>query len=240
MYIHRTYRKFDDSQRLLAFQVAIQETDLYIKARIRLEEEAYQLIHIVRKEIESYISVHPDFKESLSPLPDDESAPAIVQEMLTAGRLAGVGPMAGVAGAIAEYVGKGLLIYSPEIIVENGGDIFVYTQEPLTIEIFAGASPLSGKLGIVLQPSRMPLGICTSSGTVGPSLSFGRADAVTIVSPSPTLADAVATAVGNLINDETDIGPGLEQAQSVSGVSAALVIYRDRMGAWGDMELVAL
>ena len=240
MYSQRTYRNFKENQRLIPFQVKVEETDLYIKARTRLEKETTELIIAVRNQIEEYIRHHPSFKESLSPLPFDEFAPPVVKEMLKASSQAGVGPMASVAGAIAEWVGKSLLKYTPEVIVENGGDIFAYTSETMVIEVFAGDSPLSGKIGIKLKPSDMPVGICTSSGTVGPSLSFGKADAVTIISPSTALADAVATSIGNMINKESDIPRGLKIGASIPQVRGVLIILKEKMGAWGEFELVNL
>jgi hypothetical protein len=148
--------------------------------------------------------------------------------------------MAAVAGAVAEFVGKSLLEYSSEVIVENGGDIFACVSENLTVEIFAGKSSLSGKIGIRLDPSHMPAGICTSSGTVGPSLSFGKADAVTVVSPSAAFADAVATCIGNMIRTEDDIQLGLKRGETFSEVKGVVIIAGTKMGVYGDLELVKL
>ena len=240
MYKDRTYRKFDPDQRLVAFQAIVQETDLYIKARQPLEAEALQLIGQARKAVENYITTHPRFLKSLTPLPIDTTAPSIVKQMMEAALQADVGPMAAVAGAIAEYVGTGLRTYSSEVIIENGGDLFLAMEKPVTIDIFAGPSPLSQKVGIVFDPSRMPLGICTSSGSVGPSLSFGHADAVTIVSPVTALADAMATAIANTIDKPADIEKGLERAKTTPGLLGALIIMGDQIGAWGDIELVKL
>jgi len=240
MYVQRSYRNFDTNQTLVPFCVVLRETDLYIKARTRLEQEALHLLKTARREVERYIYHHPVFKTSLTPLPQDLLASPMVQTMLQAAAFCGVGPMAAVAGAIAEHVGKGLLELSPEVIVENGGDIFIQTNETALIEIFAGASPLSQKLALSIKASQMPLGVCTSSGTVGPSLSFGQADAATILSPCATLADAAATAVGNVIHGKQDIPRALEKAQSIPGVSGALIIVGEHLGAWGDVELVGL
>ncbi len=240
MYTHRTYRKFHQEQRLVAFQAAVRETDLYIKACRALEAESLQLIRHAREQIEGYIEINPDFLESLRPLPYDDTAPPLVKEMMQAGLTAGVGPMAGVAGAVAEHVGRGLLALSPEVIVENGGDIFLRTDIGVTIDIFAGPSPISQKVGVKLEPVQMPIGVCTSSGTVGPSLSFGNADAVTVLSPSTTLADAMATAIANTIHVPNDVEQGLDRARTTPGITAALIIIEDRLGVWGDVELVRL
>ena len=240
MYIHRTYRNFDENEKLIPFQVSIKETDLYLKARKNLEKEALDFVSLYRGQIENYILSHPAFEKSLVPLPYDHYAPLIVKEMLRASSLVGVGPMAAVAGAIAEFVGKSLLRYSSEVIVENGGDIFVSTAEEIIVKIFAGASPLSQKIGIKVLPSEMPLGVCTSSGTVGPSLSFGKADAVTIVSPSTALADSVATAVGNRVKKADDIPFSLKVAESLPGIKGVVIIVGEKMGVWGNIELLKL
>jgi hypothetical protein len=240
MYLHRTYRNFDKNEKLIPFQVSIKETDLYLKARKNLEKETRGFVSLYRGHIENYIISHPDFEKSLVPLPNDLHAPLIVQEMLRASSLVGVGPMAAVAGAIAEFVGRALLRFSSEVIVENGGDIFVSTAEEIIVKIFAGASPLSQKIGIKVLPSEMPLGVCTSSGTVGPSLSFGKADAVTIVSPSTALADSVATAVGNRVKKADDILFTLKVAESLPGIKGVVIIVGEKMGVWGNIELLKL
>jgi len=145
--------------------------------------------------------------------------------------------MAAVAGAIAEYVGRELLEYSPEVIAENGGDIFIRSLSPRTVRIYAGKSSLSNKIALEISPEDTPLGICTSSGTVGHSLSYGKADAVVIISPSASLADAVATATGNLVKTETDIQVGLEFSKKIPGVKGTLIIINDKIGVHGDLKL---
>ena len=129
----------------------------------------------------------------------------------------GVGPMASVAGAIAEFVGNELSAYSAEVIVENGGDIYLKSLEKRIIGVYAGESPLTGKLGLEIDGEDTPLGVCTSSGTVGHSLSFGKADAVIVLSKSATLADAAATAIGNLVAQPEDITRGVEFAEGTDG-----------------------
>lgn len=238
MYRERFYRDFDSHAKLVPFQVTIRETDLYIKAKKKLEKEALDSISIFRAQIEDYIFLHPDFEKTLVPFPYDAEAPLIVKEMVRASSVVGVGPMAAVAGAIAEFAGKELLRYSPEVIVENGGDIFLSAADQVVITIFAGASPLSQKIGINVLPSEMPLGVCTSSGTVGPSLSFGNADAVTIISPSTALADAAATAVGNMVKTPDDIPSALKKAEFIPGITGVVIILGAKMGVWGHIELL--
>ena len=145
--------------------------------------------------------------------------------------------MASVAGAIAEYVGRDLLTFSPEVIIENGGDIYLKSLTKRIVGIFAGKSPLTGKIGLEINAGDTPLGICTSSGTVGHSLSYGQADAAVVVSPSAVLADAAATAIGNLIIEPADISRGIEFASGIDGIKGILIIKDDNIGAWGDIKL---
>jgi ApbE superfamily uncharacterized protein (UPF0280 family) len=193
-----------------------------------------------RYQVESYISQHPAFLHTFAPLPPDPYAPPIIREMLHAAESSGVGPMAAVAGAFAEMVGRDLLQHSNEIVVENGGDIYMNVTHDMTIGIYAGASPLSGRIGLHVLSDKTPVGICTSSGTVGHSYSFGHADAVTIIARSAFLADAAATAVGNCVRRRDDIQCGLDRAHEIEGVLGAVIIIQDRFGAYGEVELVSL
>lgn len=239
-YDQRTYRSYSASQGLVSFTAGVHETDLFISARLDLSAQALDAIRDVRSVIEAYICTRPDFKTSLEPIAVDLQAHAVIQGMLESARACGVGPMAAVAGAVAEYVAGVLLEYSSEIIVENGGDLFLQADRELTIGIFAGTSPLSEKIGIRILPQDMPLSLCTSSGTVGPSLSFGLADAVCVRSRSASLADAAATAIGNMVKTAADIAAAIEAARGIAGLAGLVIIKDDQIGAWGDMELVAL
>jgi len=160
--------------------------------------------------------------------------------MIRTSRLASVGPMAAVAGAMAQSVSKDLLQLSDEIIVENGGDIYLVTSKDRTIGIYAGQSSLSLKLGITIRAVDSPLGVCTSSGTVGPSFSLGKADAVSILAKSAALADAAATAVGNVVRKKEDIESGLERVKQIDGVLGVLIILGKNVGVWGQVNLVQL
>lgn len=240
MYQERTYRSLFKGDNLIFFDVRIFETDLRIGANKRLYDEACKYVKKYREQVEVYIKVHPEFLTSLRPLEIKPGAPLIAEKMCKASEKAGVGPMAAVAGAISEMVGTELLKCSDEIIVENGGDIFVKTNVPRKIGIYAGNSILSEKIALGVSPEDTPLGICTSSGTVGHSLSFGKADAVVIVSKDTFLADAVATAAGNMIKDIEDIEKAMEFALSIEGVEGVLAIIGERIGAQGNIRLIRL
>jgi len=240
MYEERTYRNLVKTDDLVNFKVIVKETDLLVRAGRDLSQQTRESVLKYRHQLETYIAANPHFAASLVPLYEDPYAPKIVQEMIQTSRRANVGPMAAVAGAMAEFVSKDLLKLSEEVLVENGGDIYLATSRERTIGIYAGDSPLSLKIGILVRPEESPLGICTSSGTVGPSLSFGKADAVCVISKSAALADAAATAVGNIVKARKDIEAGLEKGKTIEGVMGALIIMGDRMGVWGEIKLVQL
>jgi len=231
----RFYRNWVNSD-LLSFTVRDRETDILISAEKNLKDEAEKLIRRYRNDIIDYIKRNPEFETSLKPLPSDDSAPEIVKAMLKAGDLAGVGPMATVAGAISEFVGKGLLKFTNQVILENGGDIFIKTDKERKIGIYAGTSSLSKKIAIKIKPGPS-CGICTSSGTVGHSLSFGKADAVVLVARDAIIADAVATATCNRVKTGADIKAALNFAKDIEGVIGAMVIYREKIGSIGNIEI---
>jgi hypothetical protein len=135
-------------------------------------------------------------------------------------------------------VGRELLKKSREVIVENGGDIFLSTKKGRLVAVFAGDSPLSGRIALKISPGEV--GVCTSSGTVGHSLSFGKADAVVVVSPDTLLADAAATALGNRVRSEEDIKKALHFAQEIPGIKGVVVVKGEKLGAWGEVELVPI
>lgn len=240
-YKERTYRTLERSGLVSTF-VRMVETDLHILAPVAVEDEALRLVAETRRQIEGYIRSSPLFLDSLVPLPADPAAPEVVQEMLAAGLAAGVGPMAAVAGVIAEAVGRGLQRAGIEdLLVENGGDIFIARKQRCTVAVYAGPSPLSNRVGIVLNEEVQPCGVCCSSATVGHSLSFGHADAVVVLAPGTALADAAATRIGNEVGRApAPLEAALEAARSIEGLNGVLIVRGTEMGAWGGIELVRL
>lgn len=236
----RYYRNLLSSKDRVSFRVAAQETDLYVQALKPLEDITRELILKHRGFIEKYIKKHPEFLETLKPWHVHGPAPIIIQDMVSAGQKAGVGPMAAVAGAIAEHVGVDLLKYTDEVVVENGGDIFLKTHDPVTMGIFAGTSPLSMRMGLCIKSKEKPAAVCTSSGTVGHSLSLGKADAICVVSDSCSLADAAATAIGNRLRSKNYIGSAIDFGKKIESVKGIVVILDEEVGMWGDLEVVPL
>lgn len=241
MFEHRFYRQKTRCKDLFEFRISIAETDILALADTDLSEIAFRFTRRLRYKIEKYIQFNFSFLKTLEPQPPDTKAPKIIQDMQKASVAAGVGPMASVAGVIAEYLGNALRKKSKEVIVENGGDIYIYTKKERLIQIYAGDSPLSGKIAIKVKPRNCPLGICASSATVGHSLSFGITDATCVISKSACLADAYATSLGNSIKDEKTIAEKLdifiEQYKDILG---ALVIVGDKLAYAGDIEVVRI
>ena len=224
-----------------SFQVKYRETDLWIRALGKFETEAAEAVLNCRNQLEQYIARNPLFLTSLDPIPEDPLAPPLARAMIAAAALAGVGPMAAVAGAIAQAVAAALKPLSSSIIVENGGDCYLDLDEETVVGLFAGPdSPFTGRIGLRFGAARFPLGICTSSGTVGHSLSFGKADAVTVIAKNAATADAAATRLGNMVLTPADISAALEFAPSIDGVEAVLIAAKEKIGAWGDLEIVRL
>jgi len=236
----RSYRRLALLDRLVAFQVTVQESDLMIQAEHDLSEVCREEVLMQRGYIDRYIRRFPEFRTTLTPWNRDEPAPEIVRKMIAAGNVAGVGPIAAVAGAFAETIGQFLRRFSNEVIVENGGDIYLALKGIVTIGLYAGQSPLSMRIGLQLESGRKPLAVCTSSGTIGHSLSHGRADAVCIVARQCALADAAATAVANRVSSSDAIPEAIRFARAIEGVEGVVVVCGEQMGLWGDLRIVRL
>jgi hypothetical protein len=238
-YQKRNYRDWINPEDLKCFVAVEQETDLAIYAKKDLLKKALKSIKKHRDSLIQTIRLYPEFESSLIPVEIKTPVGNIARDMLIAGQKASVGPFAAVAGAMAEYTGKDLLKYTDEIIIENGGDIFITTKKDRIIAIFAGGSPFTGRIGILFKKELSPAGICTSSGTVGHSKSFGKADAVVVVSKSTPLADAVATSACNKIQTKDDIKKALEYAMAIEGIEGIIVIIDGHIGVQGGIELTS-
>lgn len=202
----------------------------------------------LRGELEAYIRRNPLFQRSLEPVPALPGAPPVALAMHRASDLTGVGPMAAVAGAVAEAAVRAALEAGMEkerspgtglpgrgAVVENGGDIFLWMPRETVVGLFAGAGSLSGRIGFAVPPERMPLAICSSSGTMGHALSFGRADLATVTAADGALADAAATLAGNLVRTDRDIAAALDRVCSIPGVLGALIVVGEKVGFEGDL-----
>lgn len=223
----------------------LKETIVTISAREQRHiEAAKRSIREQRKLLEDFIRTDPFFMITLEPYDlysddgndenDVKNMPEIVKQMIKCSATFGIGPMAAVAGVIAKYAVQAMTeAGATYAVVDNGGDISLLNDEPIVVGIYAGASPIRD-LAFELPRRSTPIGIATSSGTVGPSISFGCADAATVISQDPALADAAATALGNAVQAK---GPLEECFRAIDrpGIEGALVIRGEEMALWGKL-----
>jgi len=223
---------------------SFRETDLWVGVDRKsfvpeMKTRVYKITVELRHKLDDYMGRFPEFKESLNPfIPKPDAIPE-VQEMAAMAAKAGIGPMATVAGLFAREVGEKLTrnFQVEEIIVENGGDLFIRLRDDLLLSVYAGSSPLSGKIGVVIPARLTPLGVCTSAGTVGPSLSYGNADAVMVACESTTLADALATALGNNVKSARDIDSVLKMSEEYPEILSVVIICEEKIGIRGTFEM---
>lgn len=235
------------NERWKSFRAAHLETDLWIAVSKEgyepsVEEYSYDRIVHYRKILDEHIGECPEFLTSLVPLPARPVKHEIIRSMYEASAKSGTGPMSSVAGAMAECLSKDLIsAYSfDEIVVENGGDIYMKLTRCATISVYAGNSPLSDKIGLLIKPEETPLSVCCSSATVGHSLSFGAADACAISCNSGALADAYATACCNAVRDAGMVQEVTDRFIQKAGVLSVIIITGDTAGIGGKLEVTFL
>lgn len=236
MYQPRDYRK-SFSNELKWYNSRIEETDLMIGTDKNYAKKILRTVRTLRHDIYAAIEKNHDFFTSLVPIEYPE-AEGIAKLMVEASKLANVGPFATVAGAINDFLAVELCKLSIQVFIENGGDIYIQSDKERRIGIYAGDSVLSNQFAIEIPKEMFPVGICTSSATVGHAFSMGKADAAVIIAKSSAVADAFATALCNRIKKVEDIESALEWANSFEQVLGAVAIMDDRIGAIGEIKLV--
>jgi len=219
---------------LETFDVKVYESDLRVFSDINVKENIFINVCKYRKIIENYVVTNPVFLSSHEPLACDANAPDIIRHMQQASSAAGVGPMAGVAGAVAYYSSLG--VKCRELIIENGGDIYLKSVQDRTVKIHTANKYFGDKIKILVQSGEW--GVCTSSGTLGHSFSYGKADAATIIAHDPVLADCVATAACNMVKREENIHRAIEFSMSIEGVEGVVIIIGGKIGIKGKIKLV--
>lgn len=242
MELPEKYRSLITATDLISTRIRIKESDLLIRARRECSGPARKALARYRKEIEDYLVLHSGFKESLLPVTASYDAPPIVTAMTKVSFLCGVGPMAAVAGALAHFVGRELKSISPEVIVENGGDIYLESREERIIAVYSGKNTgLGDRIGIKIKSEEMPIGVATSSGRLGRSLSWGISNAAIVLASDPILADGAATAMANRIYSATPTV--LESAGKfilkIPGIIGYLIICEKLISVGGTVDIVA-
>ncbi len=217
----------------------LNETSVGITAdETRYIEIAKASIRKHRKELERFVRWHPFFLVTLEPydVEDDKEVPEVARRMMKSASLFGVGPMSAVAGTLAELAVEAMRdAGATYAMVDNGGDVALINDREILVGIYAGDSPFSNRIALRIEPSSAIIGICTSSGTVGHSISFGNGDAATVIGDSASVSDAAATALGNHITGKNSIHNAFHSISHVKAVRGALIIYRDILATWGDV-----
>ncbi len=242
---HRSYRRLSPHAGERSFQLVVEQTDLWITVREDCAEDleaiALRRVNEIRSQIQAWIALDPVFATSLLPVPVPEHAPEVIRRMATASALMNVGPMATVAGAVAALTAGGLVRFTPDCIVENGGDSMLYSTRERVVGLLP--DPASGAtIGLRIGPDEFPLSLCASSASIGHSLSFGQGELAVVRSRDAFLADAAATAFCNMLQGPDDAGRVAEFAAGFAhtGVDGVFLQCRGGIGIWGNMELTAL
>ena len=210
------------------------------ETNLRVASPAFDLITRTvidhRRLLERYIARHPEFQSSLVPVVLLEQAPQVARRLAAAADLTCLGPLAAVAGTLAQLGAEAAMATGcTEAIVENGGDIFIHAASAVTIGIYAGDNAIAGKLAFHLEPERLPLALCSSSSKMGHSLSFGRCDLATVAAKDGALADAAVTLVCNRIRSEADLTPVLDDVGAIPGIEGIFAVHSGKVGMWGDL-----
>ncbi len=205
----------------------------------QLDRVCAEIVH-QRELLEDYIARHPAFHDAFLPIEALPDAPPIARQMAAAAkRVREVGPMAAVAGAMAEFGCRAAVEAGDQsAIVENGGDIYMVVREPATIGLYSGEEGIRDRLAFRVDPVKTPLAICSSS-RMGHSTSLGQCDLATVVSCNAALADAAATYAANSVKTGDDIGPTLDAVMALENVTGILIAQGERIGMAGELpELV--
>lgn len=242
---HRAYRRISPHADERTFQLVVEQSDLWITVRSDCAEDmealALRRVNEVRAQIRAWMLLAPSFASALIPLPVPEHAPEVIRRMSAAAALMGVGPMAAVAGAVAALTAEELVKYSPDCLVENGGDSMLYSTRERVVGLLADPA---GKavFGLRLPREAFPVSLCASSARIGHSLSLGQGDLAVVKARDAFVADAAATAFCNMLQTPEDAGRAAERASSFAhaGIEGLFVQCGDSIGIWGDMELLAL
>lgn len=229
---------------LYEYRFIIGYSKIYVKSDLKeaVAKACGEIKHHV-KELFTYVKENPQILYALEPLEiEDSSAPPVIKRMIQASKTANVGPMASVAGAIADLGLETLVEAGANVaIVEDGGEISAYTSEPIPISIITGEEKLSGKIGFLVARDDSPIGIATSIGKTEHAISFGEADAVTVTAENAAIADAAATSICNTItgvNVEKSILKGLERAKSIKGIRGVIIVREGKVGFSGKLPKI--
>lgn len=245
MYEPRFYRK-DMGERFTSFVHRYRETDIWVAFNADKSSDLENIrsftadkCRSLRTMFEDYFKTDPDYELSMQPYHVSDDVPVLIKELSDLSFNTGVGPMAGIAGLFSREVGISLKdeFKLKDIIVENGGDNYIDVTETLTVSLFAGKHPLSGKVILKIEPHQCPLGLCSSSGKFGHSKSLGEADLVSVACKNALLADQYATAYANRILSVDDIGTVLDSTSNIEEIMHISVFKDGAFGIRGSLNV---
>ena len=223
-------------------QIDLDETHIRLACDLK-NHELKRYIYSIRRDLKNYIMKNQDFLLSIEPIKVDDDLPLIVEKMIDSSNIADVGPMACVAGTISELSLEYLInLDSKYSIIENGGDIALVNDETVLCGIYSNNRVLGNEIAFEIKPRKNPLGICTSSGKIGHSISFGEADSVTIISKSSSIADGLATRIANEVTGQTSedkVCNALECCENYREFfDGVLIISNDNVGTVGRLPKI--
>ena len=213
----------------------IEKGILIAKAKLR---EDMDFLH-------AFVKKNPEWNASYIPIVSGNQHPLILA-MENAAEICGVGPMAAVAGVLADRMQNEIFSQTKAniAVVENGGEIAISSKEDILIHLMVKSTDLQGKLGFMFKGGSNSLGVATSSGQFGHADSLGEADTVTVFAETAGIADAAATRICNYVkgeNAEKAINKGIEEAKSISAIKGLLIVRKNMIGRYGNLpELVRI
>ncbi|WP_163715347.1 UPF0280 family protein [Mangrovibacterium lignilyticum] len=240
----RTFRNSFPKDRFQSFVVEYLESDVWVGVdpesyRADMEVEVLQVLTKAVDELKAYVEENPLFRKSLKACAVAETAPEAIRKLAHSAELGAVGPLAARSGLLNELIGQALLekFEIGELIVENGGDLYLKLRDSLIVSIFADDLEDSGLMGLEVMPEQTPLGIGTGLGTKGHPINHGKADAVMIMAKNGADAGALAVGVGNRVKKLSDLEKVLKHLKLMPEVTAAVLIVEDQIAVHGDNEL---
>ncbi|MCL5770657.1 MAG: UPF0280 family protein [Actinobacteria bacterium] len=221
-----------------SWKVSYKYSDLFIVSKIDIYKKIIKLLPDFYRIIQEFIKKYPSFAKTLNSFNPKDDFPDIIKKMCQSSVIFKVGPMASVAGAVCQYLAQTLSKNNPYLSIENGGDIYIKSPSDIVTGLFLNNKYFKDNIKIKIKKDILPCGIASSSGTLGHSLSLGKSDLTMIICKSPVLADAAATAVGNMVTTKDDIQKTINYFKKFEEILAIIIIKDDKIGLYGDIELV--
>jgi ApbE superfamily uncharacterized protein (UPF0280 family) len=232
-----SYRILVDSRSKFSWKVKYKYSDLLIVSDKDISLRILPVLFDFYTIIEKFSESHPSFTKTFNPYIPDNDFPNIIKKMCDESAVFNVGPMASVAGAVCEYLASELARDNPYLAIENGGDIYIKSSKDITAGLFVKNRYFKDNLKIKIRKKILPCGIASSSGTLGHSLSLGKADLASAVCRSAILADSAATAACNMINTKDDIEKVINHFKDFKEIEGLVLIKDDKIGLYGNIEL---